>query len=52
MARLGGVCWNVCADLADSCGVARRDTAIAMVDEKVRPERRWISAGATPARGF
>ena len=25
MARLGGVCWNVCADLADSCGVARRD---------------------------
>ena len=22
MERLGGVCWNVCADLADSCGVA------------------------------
>ena len=52
MARLGGVCWNVCADLADSCGVASRDTAIAMIGEKVRPERRWISAGATPARGF
>ena len=34
MARLVGVCWNVCADLADSCGVARRDTAIAMVGDK------------------
>jgi hypothetical protein len=38
MARLGGVCWNVCADLADSCGVARRGTAMAMVDETVRRE--------------
>jgi hypothetical protein len=51
MARLGGVCWNVCADLADSQGVARRDTAIAMVGVTVRRERRWTSAaGASLAR--
>jgi hypothetical protein len=31
MARLGGVCSNVFADLEDSCGVARRETAIEMV---------------------
>jgi hypothetical protein len=34
IARLGGVCWNVCADLVDSCGVARRHRAIAMVGDK------------------
>jgi hypothetical protein len=34
MARLGGVCWNVCADLADSCGVARRHAGITMVGDK------------------
>ena len=39
MARLGGVCWNVCVDLADSCGVARRDTAIAMVGVTLRREK-------------
>jgi len=26
MARPGGVCWNVCADLVGSCGGVRRDT--------------------------
>jgi hypothetical protein len=35
MARLGGVCWNVCADFADSNVIERRDTAIAMVDETI-----------------
>jgi hypothetical protein len=49
MARLGGVCWNACADLAASSGVARRDTAIAMVGETVRRERRSTSAGASSA---
>src|SRR5580692_2065425 len=34
MARLGGVCWNVCADLADSLGVARRHAGITMVGDK------------------
>jgi hypothetical protein len=47
MARLGGVCWNGCADLADSCGVARRGTAIAMVGEKCAAKG-WTPAGASP----
>jgi hypothetical protein len=49
MARLGGVCWNVCADLAASYGVARRDTPIAMVGDTVRHERYSTSAGASSA---
>jgi hypothetical protein len=30
MARLGDVCWNVCADLADSCKVTRPNAALAI----------------------
>jgi len=52
MARLGGVCWSVCADLADSCGVARRDTAIAMVRVTVRRERTISGCNYSPATGL
>jgi hypothetical protein len=41
MARLGGVCWNVCADLADSCGVRvwtrHRNTQLANLMDGGRP---------------